>query len=65
MPGRMAIRRHAQEKIDRIDLAVVWWRLIHLKRINNFLCSMLVYAPFALCFVTLRGIFMRFLELTY
>jgi hypothetical protein len=26
---------------------------------------MLVYAPFALCFVTLRGIFMRFLKLTY
>jgi hypothetical protein len=26
---------------------------------------MLVYAPFALCFVTLRGVFMRFLELTY
>jgi hypothetical protein len=26
---------------------------------------MLVYTPFALCFVTLRGIFMHFLELTY
>jgi hypothetical protein len=26
---------------------------------------MLVYTPFALCFVTLRGIFMYFLELTY
>jgi hypothetical protein len=26
---------------------------------------MLVYAPFALCFVTLHGVFMRFLELTY
>jgi hypothetical protein len=26
---------------------------------------MLVYAPFALCFVTLCGVFMRFLELTY
>jgi hypothetical protein len=25
----------------------------------------LVYAPFALCFVTLRGVFMHFLELTY
>jgi hypothetical protein len=25
--------------------------LIHLKCIYNFLCSMLVYAPFALCFV--------------
>jgi hypothetical protein len=39
--------------------------MLHLKRIYNFLCSMLVYAPFALCFVTLRGIFMHFLELTY
>jgi hypothetical protein len=39
--------------------------LIRLKRIYNFLCSMLVYAPFALCFVTLRGIFMHFPELTY
>jgi hypothetical protein len=39
--------------------------LIHLKRIYKFLCSMLVYAPFALCFVTLRGIFMHFPELTY
>jgi hypothetical protein len=39
--------------------------LIRLKRIYNFLYSMLVFTPFALCFVTLRGIFMRFLELTY
>jgi hypothetical protein len=38
---------------------------IRLKRIYNFLCSMLVFTPFALCFVTLRGIFMRFPELTY
>jgi hypothetical protein len=43
-----------------------WTRvLIHLKRIYNFLCSMLIYTPFALCFVSLRGIFMHFLELTY
>jgi hypothetical protein len=42
----------------------VWW-VIRLKRIYNFLCSMLVYTPFALCFVTLRGIFMHFPELTY
>jgi hypothetical protein len=41
------------------------WCMIRLKRIYNFWCSMLVYAPFALCFVTLRGIFMRFPELTY
>jgi hypothetical protein len=39
--------------------------LIHLKRIYNFLCSMLVFTPFALYFVTLRGIFMRFPEVTY
>jgi hypothetical protein len=34
--------------------------LIRLKRIYNFLCPMLVFTPFALCFVTLRGVFMRF-----
>jgi hypothetical protein len=39
--------------------------MIRLKRIYNFLCSMLVFTPFALCFVTLCGIFMRFPELTY
>jgi hypothetical protein len=39
--------------------------LIHLKRIYNFWCSMLVFTPFALCFVTLHGVFMRFPELTY
>jgi hypothetical protein len=27
------------------------WLMIRLKRIYNFLCSMLVYTPFALCFV--------------
>jgi hypothetical protein len=26
---------------------------------------MLVFTPFALCFVTLHGVFMRFLEITY
>jgi hypothetical protein len=39
--------------------------LIRLKHIYNFLCSMLIYTPFALCFVTLRGVLMHFLELTY
>jgi hypothetical protein len=39
--------------------------LIRLRRIYNFWCFMLVFTPFALCFVTLRGVFMRFLELTY
>jgi hypothetical protein len=39
--------------------------VIRLKRIYNFLCSMLVLTPFALCFVTLRGVFMHIPELTY
>jgi hypothetical protein len=39
--------------------------LIRLKCIYNFGCSMLVLTPFALCFVTLRGGFMHFPELTY
>jgi hypothetical protein len=39
--------------------------VICLKRIYNFLCSMLVFTPFAQCFVTLRGIFMHFPGLTY
>jgi hypothetical protein len=39
--------------------------LIRLKRIYNFSCSMLVFTPFANCFVTLSGIFMHFPELTY
>jgi hypothetical protein len=39
--------------------------LIRLKRIYNFWCSVLVFTPIALCFVTLRGVFMRFSELTY
>jgi hypothetical protein len=41
------------------------WYLIRLKCIYNFGCSMLVYTPFALCFVTLHGVFMHFPELTY
>jgi hypothetical protein len=39
--------------------------LIRLKRIYNFWCSMLIFTPFSLCFVILRGVFMRFPELTY
>jgi hypothetical protein len=39
--------------------------VICLKRIYNFWCSMLIFTPFALCFVTLCGVFMRFPELTY
>jgi hypothetical protein len=42
-----------------------WKLLIRLQRIYNFSCSMLVYTLFAYCFVTLRGTFMHFLELTY
>jgi hypothetical protein len=41
------------------------WSVIRLKRIYNFWCSMLVYKSFALCFITLRGVFMHFSELTY
>jgi hypothetical protein len=39
--------------------------LIHLKRIYNFLCSMLVLHQLLYVLFTLRSIFMRFLELTY
>jgi hypothetical protein len=39
--------------------------MIRLKRIYNFSCSMLVYTPFALSFLTLRGVVMHFLKLTY
>jgi hypothetical protein len=38
--------------------------LIRLKCIYNFWCSMLIFTPFALCLVTLRGVFKRFPELT-
>jgi hypothetical protein len=47
---------------------IIWslpWLLISLKRIYNFWCSMLIFTPFAYCFVTLRGTFMHFSELTY
>jgi hypothetical protein len=52
-------------------LYIIWSRLcwcmslIRLQRIYNFLCSMLVFTPFAQCFVTLCGTFMHFPELTY
>jgi hypothetical protein len=51
--------------INVLQHSLVFATLIRLKRIYNFWCSMLVFTPFALCFVTLRGVFMRFLELTY
>jgi hypothetical protein len=50
-------------KFDRSSIiSVIWkcWVVIRLERIYNFWCSMLVYAPFALCFVTLRGVFILF-----
>jgi hypothetical protein len=47
------------------QMVVLGGALIRLQRIYNFLCSMLVYTPFAYCFVTLRGTFMHFPELTY
>jgi hypothetical protein len=50
---------------ERLKFQGAGRRLICLKCIYNFLCSMLVYTPFALCFVTLCGVFMHFLELTY
>jgi hypothetical protein len=39
--------------------------LIRIKRIYYFWCSMLIFTPIALRFVTLRGIFVRFPEPTY
>jgi hypothetical protein len=48
---------------DEQDLSL--GMLIRLKRIYNFLCSMLIFTPFASCFVTLCYVFMRFPELTY
>jgi hypothetical protein len=39
--------------------------LIRLKRIYNFLCSMLVLHQLLCVLYTRRGIFMLFLELTY
>jgi hypothetical protein len=50
---------------DLLDALLFSWFLIRLKRIYNFWCSMLVFTPFAYCFVTLRGTFMHFPELTY
>jgi hypothetical protein len=40
-------------------------RVIRLQRIYNFWCSMLVFTLFAYRFITLRGTFMHFPELTY
>jgi hypothetical protein len=51
--------------LKAISSQITKGQLIHLKRIYNFWCSMLIFTPFALCFVILHGVFMRFLELTY
>jgi hypothetical protein len=45
---------------DRWDPPVSAELVIHLKRIYNFLCSMLVYTPFALCFVCTSWRFYEF-----
>jgi hypothetical protein len=54
--------------LDRCTTRLIgmqWQGVIRLKCIYNFWCSMLIYAPFSLCFVTLRDVFMHFPELTY
>jgi hypothetical protein len=60
---------HDQQKYDGSQEPTLWLsdylQVIRLQRIYNFLCSMLVFTPFAYCFVTLRGTFMHFPELTY
>jgi hypothetical protein len=48
-----------------LEAATAFMALTRLQRIYNFWCSMLVFTPFAYCFVTLRGTFMHFPELTY
>jgi hypothetical protein len=66
IPGQKLWRLIAARSLlwrDRKHLLLLG--LIRLKRIYNFWCSMLIFTPFALCFVTLRGIFMHFPELTY
>jgi hypothetical protein len=54
-----------KEQIGRNIKVYVDDIVIHLQRIYNFLCSMLVFTPFAYCFITLRGTFVHFLKLTY
>jgi hypothetical protein len=44
-----------------VKLGDAWY----VSNVSIILMLMLVYAPFALCFVTLRGVFMHFPELTY
>jgi hypothetical protein len=39
-----------------VKLGDAWY----VSNVSNFFCSMLVYTPFALCFVTLRGVFYAF-----
>jgi hypothetical protein len=51
--------------LSKLSIYKIIGTLIRLKRICNFLCSMLISTPFALCFITLHGVFMQFLELTY
>jgi hypothetical protein len=63
--GYQSVGDRRGEYLSRSKLPKGRTLVIRLKRIYNFYCSMLVYTPFALCFVTLRGVFMHFIELTY
>jgi hypothetical protein len=61
---KCAPRVHARRAYKFLSRRHCWASSpIRLKRIYNFWCSMLVYTPFALSFVTLRGVFMHFPEL--
>jgi hypothetical protein len=64
---RVILTAPSSETGDIVSLSRIKWKreVIRLKRIYNFWCSMLVFTPFASCFVTLCGTFMHFLELTY
>jgi hypothetical protein len=59
------IARSREKALPFFKLMKHTGKLICLKCIYKFLCSMLIFTRFALRFVTLLGIFMRFLELTY
>jgi hypothetical protein len=69
-PPDNLLKANIDGAIDRDTLtgatAVVFHdRVIRCNRIYNFLCSMLVLHQLLYVLFILRGIFMRFLELTY
>jgi hypothetical protein len=64
-PGQEANLLGSPSAAYREEVVKRHGQVIRLKRIYNFLCSMLIYTLFSLCFDTLRGVFMHFLELTY